>query len=138
MQQWLNQYKDVGVLILRIFIGIRLIYGVIDNIFSNHHMIRFRDFLEQFHFPFPMISAIVSVYLQFFAGLIILVGWKIRIAAVLMILNFFIALIMVHRHDSFEAMTPPLAILFCNILFLFQGAGYYSIDRVIAGNKKII
>ena len=138
MQQLLNQHKDVGVLLLRIFIGVRLIYGVMDNILSHHHMVRFRDFLEQFNFPFPMVSAIVSVYLQFFAGLMILVGWKIRIAAVLMILNFFIALIMVHRHDSFETMTPPLAILFCNILFLFQGAGYYSIDRLIVRNKKIV
>lgn len=135
MHTWLNQHKDLGVLLLRIFIGTRLVYGVMDNIFSHRHLVLFRDFLAQFHFPFPMFSAVVSVYLQFLAGLMILVGWKIRIAAMLMILNFIIAIIMVHIHDSFEAMTPALAILFCNILFLFQGAGQYSLDHGLTRKK---
>lgn len=125
---WLDRNKDVGVLLLRLFIGARLIYGVVDNVFSWEHMIRFRDFLQAFHFPMPLVSAIVSVYAQLIAGLIILFGWKIRYAAILMIINFLIAILVVHRNDSIEQMTPALAILFSNLLFLFQGAGKYSPD----------
>ena len=121
--------KDIGILFLRLFIGVRLIYGVLDNVLYWERMIEFRDFLQQFHFPFPLVSAIVSVYAQLIAGILIFVGWKIRWAAAVMIINFLVAIFMVHRNQSFEEMTTPLAILFCNLLFFFTGAGKYSVDR---------
>lgn len=92
-------------------------------------MIEFKDFLQQFHFPLPLVSAIVSVYAQLIAGILILVGWKIRWAAAVMIINFLVAIFMVHRNQSFEEMTAPLAMLFSNLLFFFTGAGKYSVDR---------
>jgi len=126
---WFDRNRDWGILLLRLFIGVRLIYGVIDNVISWEHMIRFSDFLKDFHFPFPKACAVTSVYLQLLAGIMIVLGLRIRYAALLMIVNFAIALFMVHRHDSVEGMTPALAILFCCILFLFQGAGRISIDK---------
>jgi putative oxidoreductase len=124
---WMDRHRDLGVLLLRIFIGIRLIYGVADNIVSWEHMLKFRDFLHQFGFPFPLASAMLSVYAQFLAGVLILLGLQIRYAALLMIVNFLVALLMVHFRDTFEGMTPALAILFSSILLLFQGAGKYSL-----------
>jgi putative oxidoreductase len=100
-------------------------------------MILFRDFLQQAAFPFPLVSAIVSVYAQLVSGLMIVFGWKIRIAALLMILNFAIAVLMVHLGQSFEQMTPAMAMLFSNVLFLFYGAGKYAIDKQPAHNDKI-
>ena len=126
---WFKRNAHWGLFLLRLFIGLRLIYGVIDNVFSWHKMLEFRDFLQQFSFPFPLVCAVVSVYAQFLAGLAIILGWKIRLAALLMIINFLVALIMIHRNQSVEAMTPALAILFCCILFLFQGAGRMAIDK---------
>jgi putative oxidoreductase len=81
-------------------VGIRLIYGVLDNVFSWTHMLLFRDFLEQFNFPFPIVSAVISVYAQLIAGILLIIGWRIRWAAVLMIINFLVALVTVHRADS--------------------------------------
>lgn len=124
-----NQNKDIGVLLLRLFIGIRLIYGVIDNVISWEKMKEFEGFLAQFSFPFPIASAVVSVYAQLIAGLMILVGWKIRWAAILMIINFLVAIFMVHRTQTFEQMTPALAMLFSSLLFLFYGAGKYGVDK---------
>jgi putative oxidoreductase len=126
---WLNRNKDLGVLVLRIFIGIRLVYGVLDNVFDWKHMMLFRDFLDTAGFPLPLVSAVVSVYAQLFAGIMILLGWKIRIAALLMIINFLIAVLMVHLGQSFEQMTPALAMFFSNVLFLFYGAGKYAFDK---------
>lgn len=126
---WLDRNKDPGVLFLRLFIGFRLVYGVFDNVISWEHMIKFRDFLQHFHFPLPMVSAIVSVYAQLFAGLMIVAGWKIRWAAIVMIINFLVAIIMVHRNDTIEGMTPALMMIFCCVLFLFQAAGKYALDH---------
>ncbi len=129
---WFDDRKDIGVLLLRLFVGVRLIYGVIDNVTSWEHMIKFRDFLQQFNFPIPLVAAIVSVYAQLLAGVMFILGWKIRFAAILMIINFLIAILMVHWGEKLEPMTPALAILFISILFFFQGAGKYSLDNRIA------
>jgi len=126
---WFHRNKDLGVLFLRMFIGMRLVYGVVDNVFSWKHMLKFRDFLQLFHFPAPLVCAIVSVYLQLIAGLMILAGWKIRWAALFMVINFLVAIMMVHRRDTIEGMTPALAMISCSMLFLFQGAGKYSFDK---------
>ena len=132
---WLQRNKDVGVLLLRLFIGVRLIYGVIDNVTSWEHMLKFRDFLQVFHFPVPLVSAVVSVYAQLIAALLIVLGFKIRFASLVMIFNFLVAIIMVHRNDTMEALTPALMMIFSCLLFLFQGAGKFSVDHV-KGNDE--
>ena len=126
---WFDRNSSWGIFLLRLFIGLRLIYGVLDNVTSWDHMVKFGEFLKNFHFPFPMVCAVTSVYLQLLAGIMIVLGLWIRYASLLIIVNFAIALFMVHRHDSVEGMTPALAILFSCILFLFQGAGRISIDK---------
>lgn len=126
---WLDANKDIGVLLLRCFTGARLIYGVADNVFSWTHMLAFRDFLHSHGFPVPLACAVISVYAQLIAGCMIIIGWKIRLAALMMIVNFLVAILAVHLHDSIEAMTPALALLFINLLFIFQGGGRYSVEQ---------
>ena len=126
-EKWLDDNKDIGILLLRLFIGIRLIYGVADNVFSWQHMTTFEEFLKTNGFPLPLFSAVLSVYAQFLSGLLIITGFKIRVASGIMIINFIVALVMVHRNDSFEGMTPALSMLFANIVFLFYGAGKFSL-----------
>ena len=127
--QWLDQNKDVGVLLLRAFVGLRLIYGVTDNVISWEHMKAFEGFLAANSFSLPLISAVLSVYAQLICGLMILIGFHIRIAAFIMVINFLIALVMVHRTDTVEGMTPALAMLFSSLLFLFYGAGKIAVGR---------
>ena len=126
---WLDKNKDAGVLLLRLFIGFRLIYGVHQAVFSWDTMVKVGDFFEKYHFTFPLVCAAVSVYSQFVSGILFLLGWKTRYAALLMIINFTVAWIMVDRFGTVEDMTPALAILFCSLLFLFQGAGKISLDN---------
>jgi putative oxidoreductase len=126
---WLIRNQSLGILILRLFVGIRLIYGVIDNILSWDRMLEFEGFLTKVGFPFPLLCAVVSVYAQFIAGVLYIIGWKIRYAALLMIFNFSVAWIMVDRFGSVEQMTPALSMLFCSVLFLFEGAGRIAAEK---------
>ena len=128
MHNWLERNKDLGLLFMRLFIGVRLVYGVQDNIFHWERMKEFEAFLTQFHFPVPLVSAVVSVYAQAIAGILILAGWKIRWAGAVMAFNFLVAIVMVHWGQSFEQMTAPLAMLFGCLLFVFNGAGRFSAD----------
>ena len=129
IEQWLATRHDVGLLLLRLFIGLRLLYGVIDNILSWDKMMEFSKFLSAQGFPVPTASAVISVYAQFVGGLLILIGYKIRFASAIIAVNFVVALLMVHLHDSIEGMTPALAMLFGALTFLFCGPGKYSVDK---------
>ncbi len=122
--------KHIGILLLRMFIGIRLIYGVMDNIVNWHHMIEFSNFLENHGFPIPLYSAILSVYAQFLSGLMLLFGYKTRVAAFIMSINFMVALLLVHLpiNDTIEGMTPALAMLFGSLTLLFTGGDRLSLD----------
>ena len=130
-EKFLDKNKHIGIFILRIFIGFRLIYGVLDNILSWERMIEFSVFLDTNHFPFPIISAILSVYLQFFAAILILIGFKLRIATIPLIIHFIVALVAFHFrvNDSIEGMTPALAMLFGCLTLLFTGADKISFEN---------
>lgn len=119
----------IGLLILRLFLSLRLIYGVIDNILRWERMKEFATFLENNGFPIPTTSAVISVYAQFICGLLILAGFKTRIASAIIALNFIVALIMVHRSDSIEGMTPALAMLVGALTLFFTGPGKYSVEK---------
>ena len=129
--------KDIGILFIRILVGVHLIIGVQDNILSWERMVEFSYFLDHFGFPVPVISAVVSVYLQFICAVLFLVGWKIRYAAVVMIFNFVIALIMVHLgNDPYPVVFPALVMLGGSLCFLFSGAGAVSLDHYLAIRKE--
>lgn len=121
----------IGLLLLRIFLVFRLIYGVIDNVFSWSQMEEFASFLGAHQFPIPIVSAVLSVYLQFICGTMVLIGYQTKIAGFMLCLNFCVALIFVHFRvgDSIEGMTPALAMLFGAATLFFTGPGKYGIEK---------
>ncbi len=131
IEQFFENNKSIGVFLLRIFIGLRLFYGVIDNVVSWDKMLEFSKFLEVNNFPLPIGCAVISVYLQFFGSIFILLGYKIRLASFVLIINFLVALVFVHFkiNDTVEGMTPALAMLFGCLTLLFTGAGKYSFQK---------
>lgn len=130
IERFFDANKPVGILLLRVFVGTRLFYGVIDNVLSWERMIEFSSFLEANQFPFPIISAIISVYVQLIGAIFILLGYKIRFASMLLIINFLVALLFVHirANDTIELMTPALAMLFGCLTLLFTGADRISLE----------
>ena len=126
-------YADVPI---RFLIGVHLLVGVLDNIVSWERMIEFEKFLEAQQFIFPLASAILSVYAQAICGLLFLIGWKIRIAAIVMIFNFLVALLMVHWGDTYPNSFPAIAMLMGSIFFLLNGSGKLSLDHYLGKRKN--
>lgn len=129
LQLWFSSKSDFGLLIIRLFIGLRIIYGVFDNVISWNKMMEFSEFLKATNFPAPTLCAVLSVYAQFICGILILIGYKTRFAAFILVFNFIVAIVMVHSNDSIEAVTPALAMLFISLGLLFTGAGKWVIEK---------
>lgn len=130
--------KDIALLIVRLAFGTRLIYGSIDNITDWGRMLEFKGFLDANGFPLPLFCAIVSVYAQFFAGISWIIGYKIRIFALLMILNFTIAIIGAHllQGDTYINTAPAIHLLAISFLIYFLHAGRYSVDSYLKTKRE--
>ena len=126
----------VGTLLLRLFLAFVLIYGTQDNVFSQERMHEFRDFLAANGFPFPLASAHLSAYAQFLCGGLIALGLYTRLAALIMIINFVVALAMVHVGLPFNANIAPLAMLFGSLFLFFHGPGPFALDGRGAGEGR--
>lgn len=126
----------VGPLLLRLFLAFVLVYGTQDNVFDRRQMLEFGDFLEANGFPWPVACAYVSAYAQFLCGLLLLPGLFTRAAALVMVGNFLVALLMVHVGLSFDANIAPLAMLFGSLYFLVEGPGPLSLDAWLARRRE--
>ena len=124
----LDRQRELGPLLLRLFLGFTLVYGTVDNVLQREHMLAFRDYLAQNGFALPLASAYLSAYAQFICGLLILVGLFTRWAALVMVVNFVVAFLMVHVGLAFGLNIAPLAMLFASLCFVFYGAGPISLD----------
>ncbi len=118
-----------GALFIRLLVGFHLIYGTQDNVFSYERMLEFRDFLEARGVIYPFFAAHVSVYAQFISGILYIIGWQVRGAALLMVINFIAALFIAHTGDSYQGMFPAMVMLFTSLFLLLNGAGKPSVDN---------
>lgn len=127
--------KHISFLLLRIAFGIRLIIGTQDNVFHKEHMLEFVNFLSLYNFPFPELSAYLSVYFQFLAGIFWIIGYQVRLGSFIMVLNFLIALFMVHLEDTYLNAAPAIHLLVVSFFLLINGGGKYSIDSYFSYKK---
>ena len=126
-----DQLKSLALLLVRLAFGARLIYGVMDNILSWDRMVEFEAFLTANGFPFPLVSAIVSVYLQMLCGISWILGYKVKYTALLMVGNFLVAIVGVHliHGDSYINTAPAIHLLCISLLLFVFGAGLYALDK---------
>ena len=122
--------KELTALLLRVLLGARLAWGAQDNIFSWERMEEFARFLAANGFPWPLPGAVLSAWVQFVCGLLLILGAFTRWASALIALNFVAALLIAHRSDTFEGMFPALVMLSGGLYFLAHGAGRPSVDSM--------
>lgn len=127
IDSYFRSKKEYGPVFIRLIVGFHLMYGVLDNVLSWERMIEFRNFLDAHSFPLPLASAIVSVYAQLICGALFFVGAYVRVAALIMIINF-LAAFTVHTNDPYPVFFPAV-MMFCSSLFLlFHGPGKFGVD----------
>lgn len=123
-------------LILRVIAGWRLISPSLEYVNGKRSMTTFRDLLAALHFPFPLVSAYVSIAAQLIGGLLILVGCWTRPAALVLTINFLIIVLTAHLHDPIVKSFPAWALLAMAAALLFTGAGKLSVDGYRQPGKK--
>jgi putative oxidoreductase len=127
-QPW---YAEFGPLFVRLIVGWHLIYGSWGRLASHRELQLFQVYLAQHHFPAPVFCAYLSSIAQVACGYAYLLGLFTRPAAAVMVVNFAVALVMVHRGMAYPRQALALLMLFPSIFLLLHGPGRLAMDNVL-------
>lgn len=129
-----QRFGDFALLLMRVFVGLFLIWGVWDNITDPARMTEFVEFMRKFGFPSPRILAPVSVYAQLAIGLGFVFGLFTRWAGILCVINFVVAIAMVDRFAGMRGVFPSGCLVVIGLYLATHGAGRFSVDSALKAN----
>lgn len=130
-----QRFSDFTLLLLRLFVGLFLVWGVWDNVSEPARMQEFAQFLGKHGFPSPRLMAPLSVYLQLAIGAGFVLGLFTRWAGILCAVHFAIAIAMVDHHGGMRGVFPAGCLLFIGLFLATYGAGRFSIDAALRANE---
>ena len=128
------RYPDLAALVLRVGFGTYMLLG--------HGLSKFMKLIEGGEIKFvsilgmsPTVCLTLTVIAEFFACIMIILGYKSRLAAVTLIITMAIAAFWVHKGDPFFMQSaeggskePALIYLFGFLAIYLLGSGRYSLD----------
>jgi putative oxidoreductase len=130
-----QRFSDFALLLLRIFVGLFLIWSVWDHLSSPQRMQEFVGFLEKHEFPSPRILAPLCVYLQLAIGVAFVLGLVTRWAGIFCVVIFVVAIVMVDRFGGVRGVFPSGCLVVIGLYLATHGAGRYSLDAALGANE---
>jgi putative oxidoreductase len=129
LNQFFELRKAYGAIFLRLIVGWRLMAGAWNYVFQVKPISEVEVFFTKLNLPAPLLSAYLSVYAQFICAILFIIGLWFRPAAIVMIINFTVAIIAAHLNDGVEKSFAAWVILAASCFFLFNGAGKVSVEN---------
>ena len=130
-----QQFGDFALLLLRVFVGVFLIWSVWDNISSAERMHEFELFLGKHGFPSPAILAPLSAWAQLAIGTGFVLGLFTRWAGILCVIVFVVAIAMVDRFEGLRGVFPAGCLVVIGLYLATHGAGRFSVDAALRANE---
>jgi putative oxidoreductase len=130
--QFLN--IDFTLLITRIWVGLLMLTHGIPKLakFFADEPIKFKSVLGMS----SELSLGLAVFAEVFCSILIIIGFKTRMATIPLIITMLVAVFVVHFNDPFAKMEKALLFLLLYIVLLFGGSGKYSFDRWVINRGK--
>lgn len=121
------QSANLGLLILRIATGgMMLVHGFPKLMkFFGPGPIEFADPIG----VGVIASLVLAVFAEFLCSILIIIGFKTKIAAIFGAITMFVAAFVVHASDAFAVKEKALLYFAMYIVLIFTGAGKFSFDR---------
>ena len=130
-----QRFSDFALLLLRIFVGLFLVWSVWDHVSSPERMQEYAGFLDKHDFPSPRILAPLSVYLQLAIGVAFVLGLMTRWAGIFCVIIFVVAIVMVDSSGGMRGIFPSGCLVVIGLYLATHGAGQYSIDAALGANE---
>jgi putative oxidoreductase len=146
MKQWIERYFGVSgkasLLQSPFLLAVRLYWGwqfAQTGWGKLHNLAKITDYFSRLNIPFPAANAHFIAGLEFFGGLLLIVGLGTRLVGLLLAANMMVAY-WTADHDALVSIisdpgkfyvADPFTFLFASLLVLIFGAGLLSFDALI-------
>jgi len=122
-----NQLNDLGLLILRLMAGGMMLTHGIPKIgrLLGEGPVKFAD-------PFglgPEISLAMAIFSEVICAILIMIGYKTRLATIPLMVTMLVAAFYAHWDDPFGDKELPLVYFTTYLGILISGGGKYAVDR---------
>jgi putative oxidoreductase len=129
---WLSQYRDIGLLFLRLGIGTMMVFHGWPKLAGGiHEWEKLGKAMGALGINvFPVFWGFSAAMVETVGGVLIVIGFCFRPVTILMTFNFIVATVLIYKtsHQFLEWSRPAeMLILFFSLIFI--GAGKYSVDR---------
>ena len=109
-----------------------------------HNLAKITAFFTTLNIPFPAFNAHFIAGLEFFGGILLILGLGTRLIGFLMAANMLVAywtadreaLASIFSDPGKFYVADPFTFLFASLIVLIFGAGYLSLDHIIAKRMK--
>lgn len=125
---------NVGLALLRIFTGLSL--ALAHGINKLPPSDGFIETVGKLGFVMPDLFAWLSGCAEFFGGLLLVIGFLTRPAALFITINLSVAAFLRHAADPFSSKERALLYLAIAILLLISGSGKYGIDSLFRKHPR--
>lgn len=121
--------SDFGLLIFRLFVGLAMAFSHgLGKIPPPEQLIAG---VESMGFPMAIAFAWAAALSEFLGALLLASGLFTRIAASFLGFTMAVAAFIVHGADPFAKKEMALLYLAASVMFIFTGAGKYSLDSIV-------
>lgn len=127
-------YFDLAILILRIYLGMVLIWMSSKYLFDSTSMESLESFLEGMDWPVPKLFAYTSQLIELIGGAMLVLGF--RVAAWLLVAVLMSAVIFAHGFRIFEDAALPMHFAAMSLVIALTGCGKYSLDTLFFQSKS--
>ena len=121
--------SDLGNLIFRLFVGLSM--ALAHGLGKVPPSSQFVEGVESLGFPLPIVFAWSAGLAELIGGFLIAAGLFTRWSALFLGITMAVAAFGRHSADPFNVKEMALLYLFSCVLLVFQGAGKFSLDRII-------
>ena len=147
MKRWIAIYVRLSGMLSRLrspfFLAVRLYWGwqfAQTGWGKMHHIAKITAFFTSLNIPFPSFNAHFIAGLEFIGGILLILGLGTRLVGFLLAANMFVAywtadreaLISVFSDPGKFYVADPYTFLFASLIVLIFGAGFLSLDHIIA------
>ena len=126
-------WQDLGLLFLRVMMGVGIAYHGYGKIFGGH-LVMLTDGGTKMGLPFPEVMAWAAALSEFAGGICIALGLFTRPAALAVFITMSVAAFVAHKADPLQIKELALAYWTMSGALFFLGGGSFSIGNLLKKN----
>lgn len=130
LEKAIDPFKEYAPVFIRLAFGYHLLYYSWQPVITMSAG-ESASYLSSLGIPFPVFMSWLYVLTEFGGGILLIVGLKVRWAAVPLGITFAVATFLAHRGDPYESSFQALQLLAVSIFFFIGGTGKLSFDSLL-------